>query len=212
MRDCMVNEKKDCEVATSEPYKQSDTKDFSADAKIIIALLKRQPLTRLELCKDTGINEATFSRNKRLLTNRGIMKEDKKGFSLWNYFENPSLWESLVEKMKNAGGHLIKLQIEKLRLGDYDKITGIPESIYDKVISTEGIIILRGATKLEEILGLRIPPKYVAFLASPFPIQEGDRFKFERNVFYVLNVESFYEGETLNYTLTKLSHYPIYNG
>jgi len=166
LRDCMVNKKKGCEPATSELYKQSDAKDFGADAKIIIALLKQQPQKRIELCKNAGINESTFSRLKRVFTNKGILKESEKGFSLWNYHETPSLWDSLVENMKNSGGHLIKLQIEKLRLGDYDKVTGIPESIYDKVISTQGIIILRGATKLEEILRLRIPPKYVAFLAT----------------------------------------------
>jgi hypothetical protein len=113
----------------------------------------------------------------------------------------------LAEEMKNVGGHLIKFEIEKLTLGNPDPITGCYEEIYDETISTEGFIVLRGATKLEDVLHLRIPIEYAAFLVVPFFIREGDRFNWKNWTYKVKEVEPFFEGETLSYMLAKLTTY-----
>ena len=126
----MVNKKKDCEIASSQFYKASDAKGLGADAKIIIALLKQQPLKRIELCEKANINESTFSRYKRLLLNNGILKESDQGFSLWYYKESSSLWDIMLNGLQEAGGHLLKLKLEKLMSGKQGSVASEYEKIY----------------------------------------------------------------------------------
>ena len=201
----MVNKKKGCKDANFEPYKMSDAKDFGADAKIIITLLRKQPQKRLELCKNARINPTTFSRYKRRFINRDILKEGDKGFSLWFFKEVASLWDSLVEKMKNAGGHLIDIQIERFSLGNRDLKTGWPEIIYDQVISTKGFIVFRGATKLENVLKLHIPRKHFVSFVVPVSTEKGERITYMNKIYNVEDREQFFDGETLSYTLANVS-------
>ena len=205
LRDCMVNKKKGCEDANFEHYKQSDKRDLGADAKIIIALLNDQPQKRLELCKKAGIHQSTFSRYKRVFANWGILKEGDKGFSLWFYKEVPSLWDSIVEQMKNAGGHLVKMQIERFSLGNRNLKTGWSEKIYDQVISTKGFIVFRGATKLENVLKLHIHRKYSVSLVVPVSAEKGERITCLNKIYNVEDREQFFDGETLSYTLANVS-------
>ena len=78
--------------------------------------------------------------------------------------------------------------------------------LYDKIISAEGFIILKGATKLETVLELRIPHEYVAFFASQVLVERGDKVKWKGNAYFVNEVESHFEGEVFNYSLAKLAY------
>ena len=205
LRDCMVNKKKGCEDANFEHYKQSDKREFSADAKIIIALLRKQPQKRLELIKSACINQSSFSKSKRLFINRGILKKGDKGYSLRDYKEVPSLWDSKVEKMKNAGAHLTKIQIERFSLGDQDPITGWPKKIFDEVTSTKGFIVFKGATKLEAVLRLAPHRKYSISLVVPVSTEKGERITCLNKIYNVEDTAPFFDGETLSYTVANVS-------
>jgi hypothetical protein len=127
-----------------------------------------------------------------------------------------SLWGNMLSQLQRAGGHLIKLKLEKLRLGKQDTVTGWYEKLYDPV-PIEGVIILKGAAKLEEALRLGIPRNYssflimgipAAFLATPVSVEEGDRFMWQNKMYEVKDTQQFFEGETLSYTLAKLANLP----
>ncbi len=61
---------------------------LSSDARIIVALLRKQPLGKDELCKKAGVPLSTFYRICRMLEDLGILKEiEVGGYALWSYSE-----------------------------------------------------------------------------------------------------------------------------
>lgn len=66
-------------------YKQWHKKNLSADAKVIIALRRKQPQTKAELCKNAGISKSAFYYVRPVLMNRGIVKEKDNGYALSDY-------------------------------------------------------------------------------------------------------------------------------
>lgn len=195
----------DSEPAYSEPFKSSDAKKLSADAKIIIALMKRQPQKRLDLCKSAGIHPTTFSRVRRLLLNKGIIKETVNGYCLWNYIKPSSLWNRLQMKLQSVGGLLIDLKIEKLELGDKrDPITGWYETKYDKLLPVQGVIILKGAKELEAVASLHVPKEHLGFLLTQGNVEEGDRFSWQDKRYVIQEVEEVIDGYKLGYRIAKL--------
>lgn len=58
---------------------------LSADAKIIIELLKKQPQTIKEICENAKISEKTFYSIKSLLEEAGLIKRADGGYALWFY-------------------------------------------------------------------------------------------------------------------------------
>lgn len=66
------------------PYSK---KDLSCDARVIWALLKKQPRGRDELCKSAGISRATFYSVRPLLESLGILKGTEIGYTLSFYDE-----------------------------------------------------------------------------------------------------------------------------
>lgn len=85
-----------------EKRKVSHKTRLSADAKLIVALLRKQPQTKAELCKNTGIDTSTFYRNLPLLKRRGIIKETKDGFALWTYIELEKDIENALDKLEKT--------------------------------------------------------------------------------------------------------------
>jgi len=76
----------------------------------------------------------------------------------------------------------------------------------------EGVIILRGAAKVEDALYTLIPRRNVDFLihgclddllATPFFVKKGDLFKWQNKTYEVTESKQFFDGETLSYTLAK---------
>jgi hypothetical protein len=213
-----VNEKKVCEPANTQYYKASDAKGLGADAKIIMALLKQQPLKRIELCEKANINESTFSRYKRLLLNKGILKESTQGFSLWYYEESSSLWDIMLGELQKAGGHLTKVKLEKFVMTKRDSARG-SYNLYDDPVTIEGVIILRGAAKLEDALRLGTPNEYRfevthnlssgGFLVTTVSVKSGDRFIWQSEIYQVGCTYQFFDGLTLSYTIAKLTKPPL---
>ena len=77
--------------------------DLSSDAKIIVALIKNQPLTKEELCKAAKISDSSFYRNVPLLEEEKTIKCVDDMYSLFDY-------DSLEKKIEDA---LIKIIREK---------------------------------------------------------------------------------------------------
>ena len=208
----MVNMKKVCEPANSQPYKASDAKGLGADAKIIIALLNQQPLKRLELCEKANINESTFSRYKRLLLNQGILKESNQGFSLWFYNESPSLWDTMYSALQKAGGHLTRVNLERLLKERRDYVVRSDDETYLEPVSIEGIVILKGASKLEQALRTGLPNEFSfygintsgGYFVTTESIKRGDRFSWSDKIIEVDFVNQFFDGENLSFTLAIL--------
>lgn len=211
-----VNKKKDCEPANSELYKTSDAKGLGADAKIIIALLKQQPLKRIELCKKANINESTFSRYKRLLSNKGILKESDQGVSLWFYNVSLSLWDTMYNELQKVGGQLTTVQLWRLeRDKDAPPIWKCSPHQYETPTTTsiEGIIILRGAAKLEQALRLGLPSEYKTYtvnkpsggyFVTKASLKSEDLLTWLDKEFKVDYCQQFFEGLTLSFTLAML--------
>ena len=211
----MANKKKVCEPANSQHYKASDAKGLGADAKIIIALLKQQPLKRIELCEKANINESTFSRYKRLLLNNGLMKESNKGFSLWFYNESPSLWDTIYGELQKVGGNLTKVKLERLLKERKDYLGHRDGETYVEPVSIEGVIILKGAAKLEQALRKGLPNEYSfygintsgGYFVTPELVKRGDRLTLKDRIVEADYVQDFFDVETLSFTLVVLKKY-----
>ena len=203
----MDNKKKVCEPANSQNYRASDSKKLSADAKILIALKNKQPLKRLELCKEASINEATFSRYKRLLINRGIIKETSKGYALSDYDEKPSLWQRLLDDLKAANGNLKIIRFYRLSLvGPRDPITGWLKKKYDEY-RIEGVIILKGALELEAKANITFSDFNSLAVLTQALIDEGDVMWF-RELYEARKVKPIFEGVDLSYRIVWLTIAP----
>ena len=82
-------------------YKTSDKRELSSDAKVIIALMKRQPLEIKELAKVAGTHPATVSRNIRLLINKDVLKVTPTGYALRNYIELEGSLRAVLQHLKD---------------------------------------------------------------------------------------------------------------
>ncbi len=94
-----------------ENRKVSHKTRLSADAKLIIALLRKQPQTKDSLCKNAGIHLSTFYRVLPLLRDRGIIKETEDGFALWTYIELEKAVENALDKLQESDSTLTFHQI-----------------------------------------------------------------------------------------------------
>ena len=84
--------------AYSSPYKK---RKLSSDARIIYALLKKQPQNKIELCKNAGIAESTFYTVHPLLEGLGIIKKTEEGYALRNYNELEEAIVQVIKRWKN---------------------------------------------------------------------------------------------------------------
>lgn len=67
----------------SSPYSKQG---LSSDARVIWALLKKQPQSRDELCKNAGLSRSTFYSVRPLLESQKILKgNDEEGYTLWAF-------------------------------------------------------------------------------------------------------------------------------
>jgi predicted transcriptional regulator len=73
----------------------SHRRSLSSDAKVLIALLKKQPQDIEALCKSASVSISTFYRIRPLLEGRGIIKRTGEGYAL-------STYSVLEEKVKRA--------------------------------------------------------------------------------------------------------------
>lgn len=82
---------------------------LSSDARIIVALLKKQPQSRDELCKAAAVSKSAFYRVRRLLADSGVIKEVEGGYALWTFSElEKSVEDALFRLIRK--GYLITLE------------------------------------------------------------------------------------------------------
>jgi len=183
---------KDCKSAAVESFKSSDKKRLSADAKIIIALIKKQPQKRLDLCKSAGMHPASFSRVRRLLENRGIVRKTATGYVLWYYVEPKNLWSKLLQEFEKLGCSLTRIAIQKATYTGRDPETGWMQFNYDTKSSIEGIMILKDAIELIALVRSReifLHDEYVGAVLTCDMIELKDRVSWADKVYEVWDVE-----------------------
>ena len=200
-----MNIDENCKAANCRSYKQSDKRVLSAEAKVIVALIKKQPQKRDDLCRSATIDTSTFYRIRRLLMNKGIIEETEKGYALWFYSETRSLWDRLKYKLEEMGGNLVDLKVDKFELSDTrDPITGWRKKRYTKS-SIKGIMILRGALELVAAAGIYIAREYDAVLLTADPIEDMDRLWWKSKLYEVKNVEERYDGYNFSFNIAYLT-------
>lgn len=207
MRGCTLNKKKEFESADFLHFKKSDIKKLGVDARIIIALIKEQPLKRVALCRKAGINASSFGRCKRLLLNKKVIKETSNGYSLYNFVERPSLWDRVKKKCLEAGGPLIDLTLERLVLGEEQGPYGhYPISFESEFI--KGVIIPRGALELAVAASVTVLDNYSAFILTQTCVDKGDHVIWRDYLYEVKTVDEIYDGNELSYRVVKLEIIP----
>lgn len=201
-----MNKKKECEPASFSEYKQSDKRDLSADTKIIVALIREQPLNRTMLCEKAGIDTSTFYRVRRVLLNRNIIKKNDKGYCLFNFRDQQSLWEMVQQRCLEAGGPLIELKVGK-RWINHDRFSprsiGLDGEYHREVI--KGIMIPRGANNLKEAASVSIPDDYFGFVLTKSLLNEGDLLFWRKRKFEVKARDEIFEGNNTSYYIIKLA-------
>ena len=80
---------------------------LSSDAKIIIALLKRQPLTKKEICIETKLSQQTFYRNVSLLKRKQIIQDLDQKYALWNFEPLETKIEAVFSKLMEETNYAI---------------------------------------------------------------------------------------------------------
>lgn len=210
LRDCKLNERRICKDANIQHFKSSDVKKIGADARILIALINNQPLTRIKLCKEANINESTFYRHKRVLENLGIIKETKNGYSLWNFVERPTLWQRTVTNLKDVSGDVVVLRFYRLNLvGPRDPISGWYKKRYDRYV-IPGIFIHKGAIELERVAGVSFTGENYAAVLTQALVDPGDVIWFG-DFYETTKVKRIYEGVNLSYRIVWLRKVPQYS-
>jgi hypothetical protein len=202
-----MDDKKSRKDANNRGWKISDQKELSGDAKIIAFLKGKKPQDVTEICKKAAVNKSTFYRYRHLLLDKGLMKEVDGKYVLGDYEESSTLWNRLRQDLERAGGYLINLQVEKLELGERDQKTGWCKKIYDKKLSVQGVIVLKGAIELLAITGLHLG-EYIAALLTPDNVEEDDRFKWQDKGYEVARVVRIFEGYNPSFRIAYLRDRP----
>ena len=127
-------------------------------------------------------------------------------YALWNYVQSPNMWNRLQERLEKAGGHLIELKVNKLRLGDQDPVTGWYEKIYDKIVIIQAFLIPKGVMELEAAANLHVPNQLTASLVTQGNIDDGDTFDCQGRHYEICDCERVSDG-IVTYKRAKLSTY-----
>ena len=85
-------------------YNPTKKSRLSSDARIILSLIKNQPLTKKQICDETKISTQTFYRNISILNKKQIIKCVDQKYSLRNFEPLETKIESAFTKLMNADG------------------------------------------------------------------------------------------------------------
>ncbi len=204
-----MNGHSSCKNAKNRGTKSSDISKLGAQAEIILALKNSQPLKPKEICERTTVSSSAFYRNCHVLETKGLLQRIGDKFALWTYVNVPNMWERLVNRMIEAGGHLIELKVNKLRLGEQDSITGWYEKIYDKTIVIEGFLVSKGVKELEEAASFWVPNTFDAGLVTQGDVRDGDRFECQGIKYEIRDCCQVFDGIT-TYRKANLLSCPVY--
>lgn len=86
-----------------EKYSVGGKRRLSSDARIIVALLKKQPQSKEELCKNAGVSRSAFYRLRPLLADSGVIKEVEGGYALWTFSELEKMVEDALFRLIRRG-------------------------------------------------------------------------------------------------------------
>ena len=194
--DMQMKVKNSCRNAKNRGWRISDKKELSADAKIILVLKNNQPLKAKAIWERAKINSSTFYRLCQVLITKGLIQRIGDEYALWNYVQSPNMWNRLQERLEKAGGHLIELKVNKLRLGDQHPVTGWYEKIYDEVVIIQGFLIPKGVVELEAAANLHVPNELSAGLVTRGNIDDGDTFDCQSRHYEICDCERVSDGFT----------------
>ena len=90
-----------------EKYSVSGKRRLSSDARIIVALLKKQPQGKDELCKAAAVSRSAFYRLRPLLVDSGVIKEVEGGYALWTFSELEKIVEDALFRLIRKGYRII---------------------------------------------------------------------------------------------------------
>lgn len=76
---------------------------LSADARLIVALMKKQPQKKDELCRRAGVHLSTFYRLRPILEKKEVIRETEEGYVLWDYNEKEKVVIDVVNRWKSLG-------------------------------------------------------------------------------------------------------------
>ncbi len=129
-------------------------KKLSADARLIVALLRKQPQKKKDLCKSAGVHLSTFYRIKPLLEIK-IIKETEEGYALWNFIELKKAIDDYLNKLKESDSSPPTVTIDQIasKLGVSPSL--IEEEIYP-IVAKYGMEIKNdNGEKVVRIKGFR---------------------------------------------------------
>jgi len=102
----------------------------------------------------------------------------------------PENWDSLLSDFSKAGASLIDVEVEKYQSGS-------------KLI-IQGVIVLRGAKKLQDAIKMYVPDEYDAFLFTEASLDKYDMLTWQVTNFIVRAIEDIYDVYSLSYRIAKL--------
>jgi len=113
-------------------------KGLSSDARIIVALLKKQPQSTDDLCKSAGIGRSTFYFVRPILQDSGVLKgNDDEGYSLWFFSELEKEVEDALFRLTNKG---LAFGLEELMSEVGKPLSEIEPEVF-KILRTYGLTI-----------------------------------------------------------------------
>ena len=190
-------------------------KDISVDAKLIIALNRKQPQTRNELIA-SGINRSSFYRILPLLINREIIKETTKGYAFADYIEQPNYWTTVKNKFAEVGGHEVKITIQKASDDGVDPITGWFKFKHDTEYSAKAIIVMKNAPELVKIAKeFKIhfrdefeDKEFIGVILTQDSISYMDQFTWQNELYKIWNTEDIMDGYNFSFRIGYLDWLP----
>ena len=185
------------------------------DAKIIIALKRKQPQTKSELIK-SGIGRSSFYRNIPILINLEIIKKTDKGYAFWEYIEQPNYWTKVKNKFAEAGGHEVDLTIKKASDAGRDTVTGHYQFNHLTEETIKGIIVLRSSVELvtlAESFKIYLRDKYedrefAGVVLTQDSISFMDRFSWKNELYKIWDTEDRDDGYNFSFRIGYLEWLP----
>jgi hypothetical protein len=106
------------------------------------------------------------------------------------YLSTPENWAFLLSDFWKAGASLIDVEVEKYQSGS-------------KLV-IQGVMVLRGAKRLQEVIKMYVPDEYDAFLFTEASLDKYDMLSWQGTKFIVREIEDIYDVYSLSYRIAKL--------
>jgi hypothetical protein len=110
------------------------------------------------------------------------------------YLSTPENWDFLLSNFSKAGANLIEVKVEKHQLGTKSVI--------------QGVLVLRGAKKLQDAIKMYVLDEYDAFLFTEASLDKYDVLTWQGTNFIVREIEDIYDVYSLGYRIAKLVKQP----